>query len=248
MSIRRVAALSLSAVLLLAACSSGGGASTAPSAAASAPTASEPEPPARRAARPLPSCKVGVSWNNFKEERWAKWDEPSIKEVVEGAGGSYVGTDAGSSAEKQATDVEQLITDGAKVIIILAQDGTAIQPTVQAAVDQGIPVIAYDRLIENREGLLHHLRQPARRTADGRGDHQGRAQGQLRDHQGQQRRRELRLPARRASRRSSAHRSRPATSRSSARTTPTTGMPPSRRPPWSSSSLPRTTRSMQPSC
>ena len=94
-----------------------------------------------------------MSWNNFKEERWAKWDEPSIKEVVEAAGGSYVGTDAGSSAEKQATDVEQLITDGAKVIIILAQDGTAIQPTVQAAVDQGIPVIAYDRLIENEKAF-----------------------------------------------------------------------------------------------
>ena len=68
-------------------------------------------------------CKVGVSWNNFKEERWAKWDEPAIKQVVEGAGGTYVGNDAGSSAEKQATNVEQLITDGAKVIIILAQDG-----------------------------------------------------------------------------------------------------------------------------
>ena len=94
-----------------------------------------------------------MSWNNFKEERWAKWDEPNIKQVVEAAGGSYVGTDAGSSAEKQATDVEQLITDGAKVIIILAQDGTAIQPTVQAAVDQGIPVIAYDRLIENEKAF-----------------------------------------------------------------------------------------------
>jgi D-xylose transport system substrate-binding protein len=152
MSIRRVAALSLSAVLLLAACSTGGGASSAPSAAASAPAASEPAASASGSAAAA-DCKVGVSWNNFKEERWAKWDEPNIKQVVEGAGGSYVGTDAGSSAEKQATDVEQLITDGAKVIIILAQDGTAIQPTVQAAVDQGIPVIAYDRLIENEKAF-----------------------------------------------------------------------------------------------
>ena len=109
-----------------------------------------------------------MSWNNFKEERWAKWDEPSIKEVVEAAGGSYVGTDAGSSAEKQATDVEQLITDGAKVIIILAQDGTAIQPTVQAAVDQGIPVIAYDRLIENEKAFYITFDNPLVGAADGR--------------------------------------------------------------------------------
>ena len=139
MNIRRLAALAGASAVLVGACSSGGGAATAaPSAAASAGAA---------------GCKVGVSWNNFKEERWAKWDEPAIKEVVEGAGGTYVGTDAGSSAEKQATDVEQLITDGAKVIIILAQDGTAIQPTVQAAVDRGIPVIAYDRLIENEKAF-----------------------------------------------------------------------------------------------
>lgn len=131
----RVLVLAASAMIVAAACNSGSGASVAPSGGSAA------------------GCKVGVSWNNFKEERWAKWDEPSIKEVVEAAGGSYVGTDAGSSAEKQATDVEQLITDGAKVIIILAQDGTAIQPTVKAAVDQGIPVIAYDRLIENEKAF-----------------------------------------------------------------------------------------------
>jgi D-xylose transport system substrate-binding protein len=138
-NIRRLAAIAGATAVLAGACSTGAPASQAPSAAASGGATTD--------------CKVGVSWNNFKEERWAKWDEPAIKEVVEGAGGSYVGTDAGSSAEKQATDVEQLITDGAKVIIILAQDGTAIQPTVQAAVDRGIPVIAYDRLIENEKAF-----------------------------------------------------------------------------------------------
>ncbi len=24
-------------------------------------------------------CVVGVSWNNYQEERWAKWDEPAIQ-------------------------------------------------------------------------------------------------------------------------------------------------------------------------
>jgi D-xylose transport system substrate-binding protein len=140
MNIRRLAASAAVTAVFVGACSSGGGgATTAPSAAA----------PSGGAA----GCKVGVSWNNFKEERWAKWDEPAIKKEVEAAGGTYVGNDAGSSAEKQATNVEQLITDGAKVLIILAQDGTAIQPTVQAAVDRGIPVIAYDRLIENEKAF-----------------------------------------------------------------------------------------------
>jgi D-xylose transport system substrate-binding protein len=96
---------------------------------------------------------IGVSWNNYNEERWARWDEPAIKEALDAAGATYISTDAGSSAEQQLADVENLISQGADALIILAQDGTAILPAVQSALDQGIPVIAYDRLIENPGAL-----------------------------------------------------------------------------------------------
>ena len=99
-------------------------------------------------------CVVGVSWNNYQEERWAKFDEPAIKEAVEAGGGTYVSNDAKSSAETQATNVENLISQGANVLIVLAQDGTAIKPSVANAVSNGVPVIAYDRLIED-EGALY---------------------------------------------------------------------------------------------
>jgi D-xylose transport system substrate-binding protein len=92
---------------------------------------------------------VGVSWNNYNEERWAQWDEPAIKAALDAAGATYISSDAGSSAEQQIADVENLIAQGANALIILAQDGTAIKPAVQSAIDQGIPVIAYDRLIED---------------------------------------------------------------------------------------------------
>jgi D-xylose transport system substrate-binding protein len=98
-------------------------------------------------------CVVGVSFNNYQEERWAKWDEPALKAAIEGGGGTYISNDAKSSAEVQATNVENLISQGAKVLIILAQDGTAIKPSVANAVQQGIPVIAYDRLIEDPQAL-----------------------------------------------------------------------------------------------
>jgi D-xylose transport system substrate-binding protein len=93
-------------------------------------------------------CVVGVSWNNFQEERWGLRDEPNMKAVLEAAGAEYVSTDAASSAEKQLTDVEQLINQGADVMIILAQDTDAILPAAEAALSEGIPVIAYDRLFE----------------------------------------------------------------------------------------------------
>jgi D-xylose transport system substrate-binding protein len=98
-------------------------------------------------------CTVGVSWNNYQEERWAKFDEPAIKQAVEAGGGEYVSNDAKSSAETQASNVENLISQGADVLIILAQDGTAIKPSVASALSNGVPVIAYDRLIEDPGAL-----------------------------------------------------------------------------------------------
>jgi len=91
---------------------------------------------------------VGVSWNNFQEERW-KTDEAAIKGVLDAAGVKYISTDAQSSATKQLTDIENLISQGANALIVLAQDTDAVQPAVQKALDEGIPVIGYDRLIEN---------------------------------------------------------------------------------------------------
>lgn len=91
---------------------------------------------------------VGVSWSNFQEERW-KTDEAAIKAALDAAGASYISADAQSSSSKQLSDIESLIAQGATALIILAQDSSAVGPAVQAAADEGIPVIAYDRLIED---------------------------------------------------------------------------------------------------
>ncbi len=153
MSIRRWATFLSIVAFVIAACT-GGGATTPPSVAPATDA-----PPASAAATDAPSasaaaaCTVGVSWNNYQEERWAKFDEPAIQAAIEAAGGTYISNDAKSSAETQATNIENLISQGAKALIILAQDGTAIKPSVQSAISQGIPVIAYDRLIEDPTAL-----------------------------------------------------------------------------------------------
>ena len=91
---------------------------------------------------------VGVSWSNFQEERW-KTDEAAIKKALAAAGAKYISADAQSSASKQLTDVESLISQGADALIVLAQDTDAINPAIENAVNNGIPVVGYDRLIEN---------------------------------------------------------------------------------------------------
>lgn len=91
---------------------------------------------------------IGVSWSNFQEERW-KTDEAAIKAALEAAGATYISADAQASAAKQLTDIEALIAQGAEALIILAMDKDAIGPAVDKAAAEGIPVIGYDRLIED---------------------------------------------------------------------------------------------------
>jgi len=90
---------------------------------------------------------VGVSWSNFQEERW-KTDEAAIKAELSKLGARYVSADAGGSPEKQIADVDGLITKGATVLIILAMDKDAILPALAKAKAKNLPVVAYDRLIE----------------------------------------------------------------------------------------------------
>lgn len=145
--------------MLIAACGGGTSATTVgeePAATTAAPT--ETTADAGGAATTSPpgdddEIIVGVSWNNYNEERWAKSDEPNIVAALEEAGATYISADAGSSAEQQLADVENLMAQGADVLIILAQDGEAILPAVASALEQGVPVIAYDRLIENPGAL-----------------------------------------------------------------------------------------------
>jgi D-xylose transport system substrate-binding protein len=137
MVIRKLTALIGGAAIVLAACSSAG---STPAASGAAPGGS---------AAGGTGCKVGVSWNNYSQERWKKADEPAMQKAIAAAGGSYIRADANDKAEQQLTDIDSLINQGAKALIVLAKDSEAIKPAIAKAAAAKIPVIAYDRLIED---------------------------------------------------------------------------------------------------
>ncbi len=91
---------------------------------------------------------IGVSWSNFQEERWHT-DEAAIRDRLAEDNALYVSTDAQTSSEKQLNDIDSLIASGAKALIVLAVDKDAIAPAIAKAKAAGIPVLGYDRLIED---------------------------------------------------------------------------------------------------
>src|SRR5688572_2336608 len=142
---RRLLAVATVSVMVFAACGPGT-ASQAPAGTTPAGTTPAGSPAGSATAG---DCLVGVSWNNYTQERWAKADEPNIQAAVTAGGGTYTRTDAKDNSEQQLSDIDNLIAQGAKVLIILAKDAEAIKPAVAKAKAANIPVIGYDRLIED---------------------------------------------------------------------------------------------------
>ncbi len=95
---------------------------------------------------------IGVSWSNFQEERW-KTDEAAMKSAIEANGDQYISADAQLSASKQLSDVESLIAQGAEALIILSVDSGAVGSAVDRAAAEGIAVVGYDRLIEDKRAF-----------------------------------------------------------------------------------------------
>ena len=147
MSLRRTVTSALIAALLAAGCGNGA-TSTLATAGAAASTGAPATASASASTVTASPCVVGVSWAD-RSGRWAIWDEPGMKAAVTGAGATYLSTDAARTAGIQAANVDSLIAQGVTVLIVVAQDSTAIQGVVARALERGVSVIAYDRLIDN---------------------------------------------------------------------------------------------------
>ena len=137
--------LMMGAALLLAACSSSGsGATGSPPTRATNPAPTTSTPPATTAASTTSTtssaggCTVGVAWNGYNVgRRWQDRDGPAIKAAIEGGGGTYLSNDAQASAEQQARNIDDLVAQGADVVVILASDAAALEPTVARTIVEG---------------------------------------------------------------------------------------------------------------
>ena len=148
MSIRRMAAFLAIAAILFAACS---GTTSTASPSAAAPSASASGGAASPSAGADDEFVVGVSWNNYDQPRWACCDAPGIRKVVEAAGGKVIETVAANSTEIQLSNIDGLIAQGMDVLILLAKDPEAMQAKIDEVKGLGIPIIGYDRLVEDPE-------------------------------------------------------------------------------------------------
>lgn len=91
---------------------------------------------------------VGISMPTKTSTRWIS-DGETMEKLFKEAGYEPDLQFADDDIPNQLAQIENMVTKGAKVLVIGAIDGTTLSDILQKAADAGVKVIAYDRLIRD---------------------------------------------------------------------------------------------------
>jgi D-xylose transport system substrate-binding protein len=98
-------------------------------------------------AQPAGKVKVGLSFSDFATERW-KNEEVLMRKLLEDKGYEVISQEANHDVKLQNDQIDNMVSQGVKVLLVVAEDGDAAVTAVDKAADAGVKVIAYDRLIK----------------------------------------------------------------------------------------------------
>ena len=92
--------------------------------------------------------KIGLSFSDFATERWPR-ERDEMTKLLQKAGFEVISQEANHDAKLQNDQIKNMVTQGAKVVIVVAEDGDAAATAVDEVAKKGVKVIAYDRLIKS---------------------------------------------------------------------------------------------------
>ncbi len=95
---------------------------------------------------------IGVSLPWLGTQNWKEADE-MFKTQLEAAGFKAIVQAADNKVPQQQQQIESMIQNGAKVIVVGPVDGSQLGSVLEQAADAGIAIIGYDRLLENTTGV-----------------------------------------------------------------------------------------------
>lgn len=98
---------------------------------------------------------IGISMPTKSSSRWIA-DGNNMVKVLEERGYKTDLQYAEDDIPNQLAQIENMITKGAKVLVIAAIDGTTLSKALQSAAEKGVKVIAYDRLIKGSKNVDYY--------------------------------------------------------------------------------------------
>jgi len=99
---------------------------------------------------------VGVAMPTKVSERWIK-DGDAVKSALEDKGYKVDLEYADNKIPQQVQQVSNMITKGAKVLIVASIDGGSLSDQLDSAAKAGIKVISYDRLLTGSKNVDYYV-------------------------------------------------------------------------------------------
>jgi D-xylose transport system substrate-binding protein len=91
--------------------------------------------------------KVGLSFSDYATERWPI-EAAQMTKLLQAKGYEVIVQEADHDVKLQSDQIDTMVSQGIKGLIVIAEDGDAAVTPVEKAVAAGVKVIAYDRLIK----------------------------------------------------------------------------------------------------
>jgi D-xylose transport system substrate-binding protein len=104
-------------------------------------------PAAQAPAATSGKVKIGLSFSDFATERWPV-ENAQMTQLLQKDGYEVISQEADHDVKLQSDQIDNMVAEGAKGLIVIAEDGDAAVTPVEKAVAAGVPVISYDRLIK----------------------------------------------------------------------------------------------------
>ena len=98
--------------------------------------------------------QIGLAVDSFVIERWIR-DRDVFVATARELGADVNVQDAGADAEEQISQIEYFISKQVDVIVVIARDCGVLSDVIQEAHSAGIPVISYDRMVNNADTDLY---------------------------------------------------------------------------------------------
>lgn len=103
----------------------------------------------------LAAVRIGISMPTQSLQRWNQ-DGANMKARFEALGFEVDLQYANNNVALQVSQIENMILNGADVLVISAIDGASLGTVLAVAKDEGIPVIAYDRLLMETDAVSYY--------------------------------------------------------------------------------------------
>jgi putative multiple sugar transport system substrate-binding protein len=117
--------------------------------------ASDPKPNEEPASKTGDDKLIGVAMPTQSLQRWNQ-DGANMKKELEAKGYKVDLQYANDNVNTQLQQLENMVTKGCSVLVIASIDGSAISEPLKKAAENGITIIAYDRLIMDTEHVDYY--------------------------------------------------------------------------------------------